>query len=524
VSRPTRRTFARARAQLRRTRRPAAIDRAVSAVRSDVPPLPPDIDHRVLSAIRADSAADIRPARSARRVPRHGLWTMLAASALFLVALLLFPPGPAPDSGQAVASVQLTSSCDAYTRAVGARSQNEKPPLVVAGPWGKGEAKAFMTVLEHFSVDTGIPVVYAYQTRDIAKTLRKRLDRYCPPDVALLPQPGLLRELAQHGDLVPIAAATQRLVKDNQGALWRRIGSVNNRLYGVWFKAANKSTVWYSRRTFAEHGVRPAGTWSQLRRAATTLDDAGVAPFSLAGQDGWTLTDWFENIYLRTAGGKRYNQLAAHEIPWTHRSVGVALEHMSDMLRRDWLLNGRSGRFMTTSFETSVDDVFRGRSAAAMVYEGDFVTSQIEAAHADDAGVFRFPAIAGSEPSSVVVGGDVATLMTKEPEGQRLVRYLATVKAARLWVRAGGISPNRRLPLDAYRDTTTRRLAHALVHAKQQVFDLADLQPPAFGAASDKGMRKILRDFLSGTADVNRVMRELEAAAKAARSRRGGSG
>lgn len=518
MSRPTRRTFARARAQLRRTRRPAAIDRAVNAVRNDIPPLPPDIDERVLRAIRADCAANSPPARSTRRVARTGLWMMLAASALFLVVLLLFPPGPAPDSSQAVASVQLTSSCDTYTRAVSRESENEKAPLVVAGPRGKVEAKTFMTVLEHFSTDTGIPVVYAYQTRDIAKTLRKRLDRYCPPDVALLPQPGLLRELAQHGDLFPVAPSTKRLVKDNQGPLWRRIGSVNGRLYGVWFKAANKSTIWYSRRTLDKHGVRPAATWSQLRRAAATLDDAGVVPFSLAGQDGWTLTDWFENIYLRTAGKKHYDDLAAHQIPWTHKTVRVALEHMSDMLRRDWLLNGSSGRFMRTSFEASVNEVFRGRPAAAMVYEGDFVTSQIEAAHADDAGVFRFPAIGGSEPSSVVVGGDVATLMTDAADGQRLVRYLATVKAAQVWVRAGGISPNRRLTQDAYRNTTTRRLAHALVHAKQQVFDLADLQPPAFGAASDKGMRKILGDFVSGAADIDRVMRELEAAAKAARS------
>jgi alpha-glucoside transport system substrate-binding protein len=368
-------------------------------------------------------------------------------------------------------------------------------------------------VLERFSTQTGTPVTYAYQTREIARTVRTRLARLCPPDVALLPQPGLLRELARNGDLVPVGRPTQRLVMNNQGAFWREAGSVDGRLYGVWFKAANKSTFWYSRRLFDVVGVTPPTSWQQLQETAGRLDDAGVAPFSVAGADGWTLTDWFENIYLRTAGGKRYDDLAARRIPWTDRTVRLALARMSQMLRRDWLAGGRSGAFMKTGFEKSVDQVFSVRPAAAMVYEGDFVARQIEPALADDAGVFAFPAIAGSEPSSVVVGGDVAALLTDNVDGQRLVRFLATVKAARLWTRAGGISPNRRLRADDYPDPTTRRLAEALVHAERQHFDLSDLQRPGFGAASDKGMRKILRDFLSGTAGIDSAMRELEAAA-----------
>jgi len=43
--------------------------------------------------------------------------------------------------------------------------------------------------------------------------------------------------------------------------------------------------------------------------------------YSIGGADGWTLTDWFENVYLRTAGPEKYDQLTAHEIPWTDQSV-----------------------------------------------------------------------------------------------------------------------------------------------------------------------------------------------------------
>ena len=43
------------------------------------------------------------------------------------------------------------------------------------------------------------------------------------------------------------------------------------------------------------------------------------------GADGWTLTDWFENVYLSQAGPENYDKLPKHEIPWTDPSVEEAL-------------------------------------------------------------------------------------------------------------------------------------------------------------------------------------------------------
>ena len=54
---------------------------------------------------------------------------------------------------------------------------------------------------------------------------------------------------------------------------------------------------------------------------------------SVAGQDGWTLTDWFENVYLSQAGPEKYDALAAHEIKWTDPTVVDERRHV-DALRR----------------------------------------------------------------------------------------------------------------------------------------------------------------------------------------------
>ena len=58
---------------------------------------------------------------------------------------------------------------------------------------------------------------------------------------------------------------------------------------------------------------------------------SGVPPYSIGGADGWTLTDLFENIYLRQAGPAKYALLTAHKIKWTDPSVTAALKTMAQV-------------------------------------------------------------------------------------------------------------------------------------------------------------------------------------------------
>ena len=92
-------------------------------------------------------------------------------------------------------------------------------------------------------------------------------------------------------------------------------------LYGFVFKGANKSTVWYNVKAFEDAGVQPPATWEDLLPAAKTLKASGVKAYSIGGADGWTLTDLFENIYLRTAGPDMYDQLTNARHP-VDRRVG----------------------------------------------------------------------------------------------------------------------------------------------------------------------------------------------------------
>ncbi len=391
----------------------------------------------------------------------------------------------------------------------------EGQTVEVAAVWSGTEQENFGKVLDRFEQDTGAQVTYTSTGDDIATVIGTRLEGNDPPDVAILPQPGLLSDLAARNALQPIEDVAGDLVDEHYSQDWRDLGSIDGTLYGVWFKAANKSTMWYRPQAFEDAGVEPPETWEDLVTAAGTIRDSGVTPLAVAGGDGWTLTDWFENVFLRIAGPEKYDQLVAHEIPWTDPDVTAALETLGELWSQTDLL---APGYPNMTFPESVTTVFRGD--AAMVYEGDFVagtiTDETDAQLGEDADFFPFPSVDGSDPM-VVGGGDVAVLMTDNEAAQALIEFLATPEAAEIWVELGGFtSPNQSVDLDAYPDDISRKSAEQLVEAATFRFDLSDLVPSAFGGTPAQGMWKALQDFLVNPTDVAGTTAALERDAAAA--------
>jgi alpha-glucoside transport system substrate-binding protein len=391
--------------------------------------------------------------------------------------------------------------------------------IEVLAVWSGTEQASFQRVIADFERRTGVGVSYASSGHGVPADLGARVAEGRPPDVAFLPQPGLLRSYAAEGKLVPLDDVAGDLVARNYGRVWRDLATWTGRLYGVWFKAANKSLVWYNVRAFERAGVVPPGDVNRLIDVARALSASGVPAFSVGGADGWTLTDWFENLYLRTAGPERYDLLAGHHIPWTDESVREALALLNRVLDPALVAGGSDGA-VATSFETSVTQTFTTPPAAAMVFEGDFVAGFIArrtSAQMDiDADVFPFPAVGPSAPT-VVAGGDAAVLLRRSPAGEAFIRYLATPEAAALWASQGGfVSPNLNVDLSLYPDEISRSVARRLLEAGDDFrFDLSDLQPAAFGGTAGQGLRGGLQEFLR-TRDVDATARRLEAEAAAA--------
>lgn len=394
--------------------------------------------------------------------------------------------------------------------------------LEVAAVWTGPEQKNFQKVLDAFDKLTGAKSTFVPTGDSQSTFLGTKIEGGAPPDVAFLAQNGVLHQFADKGWLKPLGPEATAQLDKNFSPGWQKLGAWKGKQYGIYAKVSNKSLIWYNSAAFETAGASVPKTWADFLKTAETVFESGTAPVSIGGADGWTLTDWFENIYLSQAGPEKYDQLAAHTIKWTDPSVKAALTTLGQLFGNKDLVAGGSSGALAADFPKSVTQTFTGNPpAAAMVYEGDFVSAFIgantKAKVGTDAKVFPFPAV-GTGKAPVVSGGDVGVALKDSKGAQALLTYIASTDAAKIWAGGGGyLSPNKALDLSAYPDDVQRGIAQALIASGDDFrFDLSDQAPAAFGGTKGQGEWKDLQDFLAKPSDVAGAQAKLESdAAKA---------
>ncbi|HET9016482.1 MAG TPA: ABC transporter substrate-binding protein [Thermomicrobiaceae bacterium] len=369
--------------------------------------------------------------------------------------------------------------------------------------WTSTEQQDFLKALAPFESQTGIHVNYQGKGNQTDTAVEAAVSGGAPPDVALVPDPGTLVTLAKQGKLQPVGPIIGNL-SSNFGSAWNNLVTVNNTLYGVWFKGANKNTIWYNPAEFAAAGISsPPKTWEQLVSDSATLKAAGIAPLSLCTDVGWPVADMWQNVYLKTAGTADYNKLAAHNIPWTDPTVSTAFSTMGKLIQSQYLVGGSTGALSNGSYPNCVDKVFPKPGtapSAAMVIEGDFVVSEItgnssnytagttgtggakcttDASKTPCYDFFPFPAPAADSANNGAIqgAGDVAMLLKSTPQAQELIKYLAGPQGGAIWAHLGGFAtPNKTVSLDSYPNSVAKTDAQELQNASSFVFSLDDLQ------------------------------------------------
>jgi alpha-glucoside transport system substrate-binding protein len=387
----------------------------------------------------------------------------------------------------------------------------------VIGVWTGPEQESFQAVIDGFTAkNPDVTVKYTSGGDNIVTVLSTAVEGGNPPDIATVSQPGTMADFVKRDALQPLDFA-KAAVTDNFGQSIVDTGSVDGKLYGLLFKAANKSTVWYNVAAFKDAGVEPPDTWDKFLENAKTINASGLPAYSIGGADGWTLTDLFENIYIQTAGAETYDKLAKHEIPWTDQSVKDAMAEMAKILGdTDNIAGGLAGA-LQTDFPTSVTNVFSKTPKAAQVMEGDFVPGVAGDGNPlkPETGfnVFPFPKI-GDAGLSVVGGGDLVVLFKSNPAAKAFVEYLTTPEASEIWAKRGGFSsPNKKVDKSVYPDPIQQTTAGAIGSAEVFRFDLSDLQPSAFGGTVGQGLFKLFQDFLKNPSDIDGITKQMEAAA-----------
>ena len=116
----------------------------------------------------------------------------------------------------------------------------------MTGVWSGAEAKNFNAVLAGFKKQfPGVSVKYTSAGDNTPTVLSTAVQGGNPPDLAAIAQPGLVKDFATRGALKPINFVKPTMAK-YYAPSWITLGTVKGKLYGMVFKGANKSTIWYN--------------------------------------------------------------------------------------------------------------------------------------------------------------------------------------------------------------------------------------------------------------------------------------
>jgi len=364
--------------------------------------------------------------------------------------------------------------------------------IEVLSLWGGSEKDAFLKVTAAFTKKTGIKVEYT-SARDFIPEVRTRLAAGNPPDIGILPRPGYIGTLAKQGALKTLSSLglSNSAMAANYSAGWLKLGSSGGKLYGVPAKANSKSVIWYKPNSFKKYKFKIPKTWNQLLAITKKYKAKGLVPWSVGAgpsQSQWTLTDWFENIYARTAGPAKYQALFTGKLKFTDPSVANAARIMTQIINNKYVLNGVQG-VLGQSFVGSITDVFGTSPKAQLFFEGGFVGGIALSKDVNPnlkPGVsinsFPWPTIKASLDHPVVGAADFAAAFKDNADVRAFLKYISTGAAGSIWVSTGAVtSPNKKVPAKSYPSILARGEAKQLATAKTFLFDGSDLLPGAFG-------------------------------------------
>jgi len=388
--------------------------------------------------------------------------------------------------------------------------------------WGGEELENFQAMLEPFQGQTGIEVQIE-QTRDLGAVLNTRIEGGNPPDVAGLPNPGQLQELANDGSLLPLDDVIDGQAMQNvYDAGFLDLASVDGQMYGLWTKAAVKSLVWYDPQAFEAAGLSVPSTWGELDALEQQIIDMGVTPWCVGidggAGSGWPGTDWVEDFMLRTAGPEVYDQWWRHEIPWTDPAVAEAFETWGTIVTDDAMVYGGPLNVVATNFGEAFVPMFEEEPSCYLHRQASFITTFFTEQFPDlvagtDYDFFVLPPFEGEESAPLLVAGDLFGMFNDTPQARALIQYLVTAEAQTIWAERGGyLSANQAVDPASYPDQITQQLGELIVNAPAVRFDASDLMPLAVNSAFSTAVLQ----YVQTPDQLESILQDVEAVAEEA--------
>ncbi|MFE1320182.1 ABC transporter substrate-binding protein [Kitasatospora phosalacinea] len=420
---------------------------------------------------------------------------LLAVPAVLALALTAACSNSSSDGGGGGggSAAALTGDCAKYQAYAGHSGAKVSMYASILSPESDSLEKSWA----EFTTCTGIKIVYE-GSNDFESQLPVRVAGGNAPDLAIIPQPGLLAQMVKSGKVVK--PPQQTVENENKWSpIWKDYGSVNGTFYAAPMSANMKSLVWYSPKAFKAAGYEVPKTWAELVALSDKIARSGGETKPWCGgigsgtATGWPATDWLEEVVLGSYGGEVYDQWVSHQVKFSDEKITTAMQTVAGWMQNPAWVNGGIGdvkTIATTTFQDAGAPILSNK--CAMLQQASFYRAQWPQGTSigPDGDVFAFhmPAVNPEVKSPVEGGGEFLAAFSDRPEVQAVQNYLSSSEwaSSRVKVSPGWVSANQGVDKSLYTDPIDKLSAESLTDpAATFRFDASDLMPAAVGAGAE---------------------------------------
>jgi alpha-glucoside transport system substrate-binding protein len=364
----------------------------------------------------------------------------------------------------------------------------------VFGPWRGEDQFLAEAMLSYFAEATGASVNYSssetYEQQIVIDT-----EAGSPPDIAILPQPGLIQNLVSAGFVAPLGEEVGDWMDANYaaGSSWRGLGTMTSPdgeelMYAFPYKVDVKSLVWYVPDNFDDFGYDIPETLDELDALEAQIIADGGTPWCIGlgsgGATGWPATDWMEDLMLRTHPPEVYDDWVSNDMPFNDPKVLEVMQAFGEIALDDSMVAGGSEAVAATDFRESPLGLFASPPQCFMHRQASFIPTFFPDGTeiGIDADFFYFPAGDESLGRPVLGAGTLAFITKDTPASRAFIEWLKTPIAHEVWMaQTGFLTPHKGVNTDLFGDSTLRKMNEILLNASTFRFDASDIMPAAVG-------------------------------------------
>jgi alpha-glucoside transport system substrate-binding protein len=410
----------------------------------------------------------------------------IGVATLAVAALALSGCAPAAEEESAA------GDCAAYADYLGNEGTEVEMYTTIVSP----EADLFQESFAEFEECTGITINWN-GSQEFEAQLPVRVEGGTAPDLAIFPQPGLLKKMVETGKMVAASDALAASVDANYTPDWKNYGTVDGTFYAAPLGANVKSFVWYSPKTFADNGWEIPTTWAELLTLSDTIAESDVQPwcvgFGSGDATGWVGTDWMEDLMLRFQDAATYDAWVTNDLKFDDPKVAEVLAEAGKILKNpDYV--GDVASIATTTFQDGGAGIVDGtcamhRQASFIggILKGDYDATIVTPEDTDVEGgitTFYFPGVS-ADNKPALGGGEFVGAFSDRPEVQAVQLYLTTAEWNNKKAALGTwFSAHLGLDTANVADPVNAVAVEILQNATTFRFDASDLMPAAVGAGS----------------------------------------